>query len=175
MVRPEDTLFIVVEGIDGCGKDTQILFLSQYLRERGRDPLIMTDPGSTPVGEGIRKLVLDGSLEMNEVTQALLYTAARASLVRKIGDARREGHDVICGRWVMSTVVYQGMAQHLSRFRIEALHKEWVRLDPDIYIVIDIPADEGLRRRKAAVCQCCQPRPAANPNECKIRSREGSF
>lgn len=148
-------MFIVMEGIDGCGKNTQLLLLQNYMRDKGRRVAIVHDPGTTPAGVGIRKMLLDAKVEMSADVQALLYTAARRSLVEYIGDLRRGGIDVLCGRWVMSTRVYQGFVQKVGDRSVMDLHNRWVRLDPDVYVVLDLPAGlahERLHYEKADEC-----------------------
>jgi dTMP kinase len=139
-------LFIVIEGIDGCGKSTQLYMLKSAMAGAGRKVAVVHDPGTTEVGIALRKLLLDGDVEMPPEIQTLLYTAARASLARHIGDLRRGGIDVICGRWVMSTLIYQGSVQKVGPLSVQRLHDRWVKLNPDVYVVLDLPGELGQER-----------------------------
>jgi dTMP kinase len=142
-------LFIVLEGIDGCGKSIQLSKLKTYMEQRGRKVLLVNDPGTTEVGVAIRKLLLDGELPMPPAVQALLYTAARLSLAEHIRDSHRSGHDVLCGRWALSTMVYQGLVQNVGLGHVQRLHQEWVGFDPDVYLVLDLPAETARHRLHA--------------------------
>lgn len=78
-------LFLSFEGMDGCGKTTQMRFLAEYLREKGIDPLLTREPGGTPISEKIRGLLLDrDNREMTDAAEVLLYAAARAQHVREV-------------------------------------------------------------------------------------------
>lgn len=102
--------FWVLEGMDGAGKSTQAALLVQELEAQGRQPLHLREPGSTKLGEGLRKLLLDPSREdWDPRSEALLFFAARNELLRTtIAPALAEGRDVLCERFTPSTVAYQG-------------------------------------------------------------------
>ncbi len=107
-------MFVSFEGVDGSGKTTQAELLREWLRERGRVVVGCREPGGTPLGERIRELLLHGE-EMNEWSEAALFAAARAELVeRLIRPALREGSDVVCDRYVDSSLAYQGVARGLG-------------------------------------------------------------
>lgn len=139
-------LFLVLDGIDGCGKSLQLQWLRSYLEGRGRKVAAVHDPGTTPVGIKLRAMLLDGELEMTPEIQTLLYTAARASLRDHIAGLLRDGLDVVCARWVMSTLIYQGVVQKVGPRVVEALHETWVKLQPDAYVVLDLPAEVAQAR-----------------------------
>ena len=150
----EIPLFIVIEGIDGCGKGVQLEMLQAYMAGTGHrasdaKTAVVHDPGTTHVGLKLREMLLDGDLGMSAEVQTLLYTAARASLMRHIGDLRRKGYHVLCGRWLMSTLVYQGGVQKVGHRSVQELHDCWVKLNPDVYVVLDLPAEVARERLNA--------------------------
>ena len=109
-------LFITFEGSEGCGKSTQIRLLAEALRRRGRDVLVLREPGGTPAGEVIRNLLQhapEGNALVPEA-ELLLFAASRAQLVREvIRPALDAGRTVICDRFLDSTTVYQGVARNI--------------------------------------------------------------
>jgi dTMP kinase len=105
-------MFIVIEGLDGTGKTTQVEKLSQYLRSLGRKVLSLKDPGSTCVGSDIRELLKTKANQMSPSCELLLFMAARAQMVdTKIKPAIKAGFDVILDRYVLSTLAYQYFAK----------------------------------------------------------------
>lgn len=108
--------FISFEGGDGSGKSTQIQILREFLEDRGYDVIITREPGGTPISEKIRSIILDkANSEMDDMTEALLYAAARAQLVSQvIRPALEEGKVVICDRFVDSSMAYQAYARGLG-------------------------------------------------------------
>ena len=110
-------LFITLEGVEGCGKTTQITRLAEYLRSRGREVVCTREPGGTPVAEKIRALLLDPEhKEMSPTAELLLYEAARAQLVHEvIAPALAAGKVVLCDRFYDSTTCYQAFADGLDR------------------------------------------------------------
>ena len=108
--------FITFEGGDGSGKSTQISILRECLIEKGYDVILTREPGGTDISEKIRELILDPENgEMEDITEAYLYAAARAQLVRQlIKPALEEGKVVICDRFVDSSIAYQGFGRGLG-------------------------------------------------------------
>ena len=108
--------FITFEGGDGSGKSTQIGILRDRLMEAGYDVILTREPGGTQISEKIRELILDpANSEMDDMTEAMLYAAARAQLVRQlIKPALTEGKVVICDRFVDSSIAYQGFGRGLG-------------------------------------------------------------
>src|SRR5688572_15800240 len=105
-------MFFSFDGVDGVGKSTQIQLFCQWLRESGRDVVICRDPGSTPLGEQIRSILLDShDLAIDRRAEMLLYMAARAQLVEQvIRPALAAGQTVISDRFLIANIVYQGHA-----------------------------------------------------------------
>jgi dTMP kinase len=114
-------MFVTFEGIDWSGKSTQSRLLSAWLREQGRTVLETREPGGTPAAEAIREVVLHGP-EMAPWTEAALYAAARADHVAlAIRPALERGEDVVCDRYIESSVAYQGIARGLGEERVRDL------------------------------------------------------
>lgn len=141
--------FLVLEGPDGCGKSTQAGRLVARLAAAGRRPLHLREPGTTPVGERLRGLLLDpGRERWDPRTEALLFFAARSELLRAVvAPALAEGRDVVCERFTPSTLAYQGQTPELEAF-VLALDALVVppELQPDRVIVLDLAAREALGR-----------------------------
>ena len=117
-------LFITFEGIDGCGKTTQIEMLSSDLQKEGIPFVLIREPGGTSIGEKIRTILLDkANSGMDERTELLLYEAARAQIVKeKIIPELESGKVVICDRFYDSTIAYQGYARGLDLQEIDFLN-----------------------------------------------------
>ena len=107
-------MFVTFEGLDGSGKTTQAELLRRHLEESGREVVVTREPGGTELGERIRELLLRGP-DMSAWAEATLFAAARAELVeRVVAPARESGADVICDRYVDSSLAYQGIARGLG-------------------------------------------------------------
>src|SRR5262245_44396311 len=107
-------MFLTFEGLDGSGKTTQLELLRRHLEESGREVVVTREPGGTELGEQIRELLLHGP-DMTAWAEATLFAAARAELVeRVIVPARDRGADVLCDRYVDSSLAYQGIARGLG-------------------------------------------------------------
>ena len=143
--------FITFEGIDGCGKTTQLRMLGQWLREHGTDVIETVEPGGTGIGRQIRKILLDpASAGIQPRAELLLYFASRAQNVDEvIRPALQSGRTVLCDRFTDSTIVYQGCGRGLDVEVIRALDRIACRgLKPDITILIDIDPATSLVRAK---------------------------
>ena len=115
-------MFISFEGVDGSGKTTQVALLADSLRGEGRDVVATREPGGTPAGERIRELLLEGG-EIAPWTEAALFAAARAQLVDEvIRPALARGADLICDRYIDSSLAYQGIARGLGVERVLELN-----------------------------------------------------
>ncbi len=142
-------LFITMEGIEGCGKSTQIGRLQLGLEKRGYPVVTTREPGGTAVAEAIRTIVLNPkNASLSPVTELLLYAAARAQHVdERIRPALEAGKVVLCDRFADSTTAYQGAGRELSQETIHTLHAIATRGTwPDLTIVLDLPVEEGLKR-----------------------------
>jgi dTMP kinase len=107
-------MFVTFEGVDWSGKSTQAELLVTWLREQGRQVLSTREPGGTPVAEAVRELVLHGD-DMSPWAEAALYAAARAENVAAvIRPALERGDDVVCDRYLDSSVAYQGAGRGLG-------------------------------------------------------------
>jgi dTMP kinase len=115
-------MFISFEGVDGSGKTTQVALLADSLRGEGRNVVATREPGGTPAGERIRELLLEGG-DIAPWTEAALFAAARAQLVDEvIRPALARGADVICDRYIDSSLAYQGIARGLGVERVLELN-----------------------------------------------------
>ena len=143
--------FITFEGIEGSGKTTQIQMLSNYLEEQGIDHLLTREPGGTPIGDRIRRLVLSpDSDEMSPTCEMLLYGAARAQHIAEvIVPALAEGRTVLCDRFTDATFAYQGYGRDLPLDLIRRLHAiEPLALKPDLTLLFDIDASIAVERAR---------------------------
>lgn len=145
--------FVVLEGGEGAGKSTQAALLAEWLRARGVPCTLAREPGSTAVGEAIREVVLGRTdLEMPAESELLLILAARAAFVREVvRPALARGEVVIADRFDLSTLAYQGHGRGLDLTRVRAAMKVATGdLRPDLYVVLDVPVEEGVARRRVA-------------------------
>lgn len=144
-------LLIALEGPDGSGKSTQIELLEKYFNDKGIEVIKTREPGGTKISEKIRNIILDNeNSEMDFMCEALLYAASRAQLVSEvIKPALNSGKVVLCDRFVYSSVVYQGIGRELGVERIKAINDAALDgLEPDLTIMITIPYEKGLNRKK---------------------------
>jgi dTMP kinase len=140
-------MFVTFEGVDWSGKSTQAELLAAWLREQGRAVLHTREPGGTPVGEAVRDLVLHGH-DMAPWAEAALYAAARADHVEHaIRPALERGDDVVCDRYIDSSVAYQGYARGLGEDRVRDLNLTVTRgLEPErTFLVLLDPATARSR------------------------------
>ncbi len=144
-------MFVTFEGVDGSGKSTQAELLAEWLQGEGREVVTTREPGGTPLGEQVRELILNGEV-MSPWTEAALFTAARAELVdRVIGPALAEGADVVCDRYLDSSLAYQGAARGLGVERVLAFNVEAIRgILPDLTFLLLVDVDEARKRSDAA-------------------------
>jgi dTMP kinase len=144
-------MLVTFEGVDGSGKSTQADLLREWLEQEGRSVVVTREPGGTPLGERVRELLLDGDA-MAPWTEAALFAAARAELVeRVIGPALAEGSDVVCDRYLDSSLAYQGVARGLGVERVLAFNVEAIRgILPDVTFLLLVDVDEARKRSAAA-------------------------
>jgi len=142
--------FIVFEGNDGSGKSTQILKAEKYIKSLGYKVLTTREPGGTEVGYRIRKLLLDPAYKMDGLTEAFLLAADRNEHVRNvIYPAVEEGYYVLSDRYILSSVVYQGIVRGIGMNKILQLNAVFDELvKPDIYIVLTLNPKTAVERLK---------------------------
>lgn len=163
--------FITFEGIDGCGKSTQLRTLAQSLRARGEAIVETVEPGGTAIGQQIRRILLDpASTGIQPRTELLLYFASRAQNVEEvIRPALASGRTVLCDRFTDSTLVYQGSGRGLDVEVVRDLDRIACRgLRPDVTILIDIDLETSLaraRRRNERI----------GPSESRIDEEDAAF
>jgi dTMP kinase len=144
--------FIAIEGGEGSGKSSVHAALGAALRAREHAVELTREPGGTPLGEQIRSLVLAETSVETDVTELLLFEAARAQLVATvIRPALARGDTVICDRFAASSVAYQGFGRGLGRDLVERANAIATGgLRPDLTLLLDLPAADGLARRTVA-------------------------
>ena len=144
-------IFISFEGIDGSGKSTQVRLLADRLTAMGKRVHVTREPGGSSGAEDIRALVLQGAADRwSPETELLLFTAARRDHLEKtIRPHVAAGDVVICDRFADSTRIYQGLTRGDLRETVDRLHDLIIGVDPDLTILIDIPAAAGLARATA--------------------------
>ncbi|HBF23091.1 MAG TPA: dTMP kinase [Planctomycetes bacterium] len=144
--------FLVLEGVDGCGKSTQAARLVKGIEASGNSVLHVREPGSTPLGESLRRIILDPNRPAwNPTTEALLFFACRKELLQGvIQPALLEGRHVVCERFTPSTFAYQGQtsesAKAVLRLEETVIPPDW---QPDRVLIFDIPAAEALARAQS--------------------------
>lgn len=144
-------LFITIEGMDGSGKTTQINKLKQYFETSGKEVVLTREPGGTVISEAIREIILDIRYkEMDPVTEALLYAAARAQHVREyILPLLDQGKIIICDRYVDSSMVYQGYARNLGDEVVGMINGFATGgLKPDLTFFLDLEHTKGMSRKE---------------------------
>lgn len=155
------TCYVALDGPDGCGKSSQARALVDWLDAEGADVLHVREPGSTPVGEALRELLLAPETgELCALSEVLLFSAARAELVeRVIAPARRRGALVVAERCFLSTAVYQLLAAERDGApgaTLDSSDLPWFEdltrrvhgaFLPDAVFVLDVPAEVSLQRR----------------------------
>ena len=145
-------LFITFEGMDGSGKTTQMHRLAGRLRGLGRTVLETAEPGGTPIGTKIRRILLDAAnQELSPTTEVLLYFASRSQNVDEwIAAALDRGEIVLADRFTDSSLVYQGCGRGLGEQTIVELERIACRgLKPDLTLLVDIDAETSLARARA--------------------------
>lgn len=142
-------MFITFDGIDGAGKSTQIAKFVEYLTDRRVDFVTCRDPGTTAAGEAIRELILHRQeIDVAMPTEMLLYMAARAQLMEEIvWQSLRNGQTVVCDRFVLASLVYQGHGGELPPEQIQLIGNIVTQeTKPDFTILLDIPVAIAQKR-----------------------------
>lgn len=143
------SFFITFEGIEGCGKTTQVSLLAKDLANRNRSVVTTREPGGCPIADGIRQILLDpANTALVPRAELLLYAAARAQHVAEvIVPALQQGSIVICDRFTDATLAYQGFGRGLDRDLIHTLNQMATgNVRPDLVLLLDMPQAEGLKR-----------------------------
>jgi len=148
-------VFITLEGPDGSGKSTLLAGLSAALRDAGCDVVATREPGSTPFGELMRRMVLDPDPPVDRTgrADALLFAASRAQHVDEvIRPALARGAVVVCDRYADSSLAYQGAGSGVPMDELRQVQRFATGgLDPDLTILLDLPVEHGLRRKAAEI------------------------
>lgn len=142
-------LFITFEGVEGCGKSTQVRLLTESLQKAGMGVHVTREPGGTRIGEYIRAILLDTTnTAMCKETEVLLYAASRAQHVSEVIRPKlAAGLIVISDRYADATAAYQGAARGFTLAQLQSLHTLATQdLQPHLTIVLDVPVAEGLAR-----------------------------
>lgn len=143
-------MFITFEGIDFCGKSTQVELLKNYFERKGKSVQVIREPGGTEISEKIRDILLDKkNNKMFMETELLLFSASRAQLVReKINPFLEQGKIVISDRFHDSSTAYQGFGRGLPIDSVLNVHKLAIgETVPDITFIIDIPVEVAVKRK----------------------------
>lgn len=143
--------FITCEGSEGSGKSTQIEMVQQYLKDRGEKAMLLREPGGVELGEKIRGLLLDvKNVDMTSECETLLYMASRAQLVaEKILPLLKQGTNILCDRFLDSTIAYQGYGNGVDIDFIKKIGQFITQsVKPDLTLLFDIDAKTGLSRIK---------------------------
>jgi dTMP kinase len=142
-------MFVTFEGVDGSGKTTQARLLAERLRSEGREVVDTREPGGTPLGEKVRDVVLGGDDGVAPWAEAALFAAARAQLVDEvIRPALARGADIVCDRYIDSSLAYQGLARGLGVERVLELNLLATGgLLPDRTFLLLVPLGEAAGRR----------------------------
>ena len=163
MARPQDRapsgpsapplgVFVTVEGVEGAGKTTQVALLAERLRRSGREPLVVREPGGTPLAEEARRLVLDPALDLGPAAELFLMLVARADLVHHvIRPALERGMTVLADRFDLSTRAYQIGGRGLPEPEVSAANRLATGgLVPDLVVVLDVAPEVGRARQTTA-------------------------
>ena len=143
-------LFIVLEGVDGCGKSTQARLLAAWLEERGVASVLVREPGGTPLGEQLRSALLEGE-DVHARTELLLMLAARSALVEsRIRPALAAGQVVLADRFTLSSLAYQGYGRGLPLDEVRRLNDFATGgLRPHLTLLLQLPEPVARERRRS--------------------------
>lgn len=168
--------FITFEGVDGSGKSTQAALVRERLDRSGRKHLMLREPGSTPVGEAIRRILLNPAYaEMSPAAEVLLYAAARAQMVSEtVSRALQKGLPVLCDRYIDSSLAYQAYGGGTDPEAVRWING-WATggLFPDLTIVFDLDPSEARERRPGNGPDRADDRIEGKPIDFHRRVRQG--
>ncbi|MDR2000585.1 MAG: dTMP kinase [Zoogloeaceae bacterium] len=138
--------FITLEGLDGAGKSTHLVWLVETLRARGKSVIQTREPGGTPLGEKLRALLLADPMHL-ETEALLMFAARREHLAQVIEPALARGDWVVCDRFTDASFAYQGGGRGLPAAKLEIL-ESWVQgsLQPDMTLMFDVPVETAYGR-----------------------------
>jgi dTMP kinase len=161
--------FITFEGIEGCGKTTQLLLLASHLKHRGVTVVTTREPGGTPLGEQVRDVLLDPRLTPIPLVELFLLEAARAQLVASvIAPALESGKFVLSDRFADSSLAYQGGARRLPRTTVQRLNElACAGIVPDRTLVFDLDVELALGRARE--------RPSTGPDNRRFEDEALAF
>lgn len=143
-------MFITFEGIDFCGKSTQVKLLKEFLERKGKTVKIIREPGGTEISEKIREILLDKKhLNLTIETEIFLFSASRAQLVREVIQPYLEkNYFVLSDRFHDSTTAYQGFGRGIPLATVEQINNLVIgNTIPDLTFFIDIPTEEAEKRK----------------------------
>lgn len=143
-------IFITLEGPDGSGKSTIMKLIRDYLKDKNIDFITTREPGGTEIGEEIRKIILDEkNKNMSAETEALLYAASRGQHIHeKILPALKEGKVVLCERFVLSSLAYQGIGRNLGIDKVKMINDFAIKdVNPDLTLFFHINPEITLGRK----------------------------
>jgi len=142
-------LFISIDGIDGCGKTSQVKALKRFFEMRGSEVFLTKEPGGTFAGKNLRNMLLSDDYDIEPETELLLYCADRVEHQKKIVIPYTDrGVNVISDRFVMSTYAYQIFGRKLNKKILDFVTAETVTRFPDLNIIIDTDVDTAVKRAR---------------------------
>jgi len=164
--------FIVLDGVEGCGKSTQAELLAQCLRQMGEPVVVTYEPGGTATGEVIRSILLDSSLQMSALTEAFLFCASRAQHIQEVIEPALEASKiVVCDRFSSATAAYQGYAGGLDLELFKQLDDIATGArQPDMTIILDIDPAAGRWRKQSATGQPDRIERKGDDYHCRVRA-----
>jgi dTMP kinase len=166
--------FITFEGIDGCGKSTQLRLLAGELRVRGMRIVATREPGGTPLGQKLRAALLDVQEEVDPLAELLVFAADRAQHVRKHLLPALKGNEIVLSdRYADATVAYQGAGRGFdSKLIQEIVELATDGLTPDLTLLFDLSVDESAVRTRRRVASKRTDRLDSEDREFHLRVRE---
>jgi dTMP kinase len=166
--------FITFEGIDGCGKSTQLRLLAGELRVRGMRVVATREPGGTPLGQKLRAALLDVQEQVDPLAELLVFAADRAQHVRKHLLPALEGNEIVLSdRYADATVAYQGAGRGFdSKLIQEIVELATEGLKPDLTLLFDLSVDESAVRTRRRVASKRTDRLDSEDREFHIRVRD---
>ena len=141
-------IFITLEGCEGSGKSTQSRSIKSALEKKGMTVTLLREPGGTPLGDKLRRILKFGNFPLNPESELLLFNASRVQLVEeKIAPSLGRGEVVICDRFTDSTLAYQGYGRGMPLALVEKINSVATNdLIPDLTILLDIDPEVGIYR-----------------------------